>query len=275
MQAPAGSSGVARRRGDFVQSLERGLSVIRAFDSDRRALTLSEVAVATGLTRAAARRFLLTLTELDYVRVDGKRFSLGPRILELGYSYLASIGLTEVAQSHVEDLVAATRETASVAVLDRDHVVYVMRVPTRRVVGAVPIAVGTRLPAYPTSMGRVLLAGLPPKELERYLARVSLEPLTRYTVVDRVRFAQVIERVRRNGYAVTDQELLEGLQSAAAPIRDPSGRVVAAVNAAVTASRTSMEILGTQIVPQVVATARRIEASLASREAASREAAVR
>jgi IclR family pca regulon transcriptional regulator len=270
MRAAAGPTGAEGRRGDFVQSLERGLSVIRAFDAERRELTLSEVAVATGLTRAAARRFLLTLAELDYVRVDGKRFSLGPRVLELGYSYLSSVGLTEVAQSHVEDLVAAIRETASVAVLDRDQVVYVMRVPTRRLAGAVPISVGTRLPAYPTSMGRVLLAALSPKELEQYLSRVRLDALTRYTVVDRVRFTQMIERVRRNGYAVTDQELIDGLQSAAAPIRDRSGRVVAALNVAVAATRTSMEILGSQIVPQIVATARRIEASLTAREAALR-----
>lgn len=270
MQAPAGQTVTAGRRGDFVQSLERGLMVIRSFDSDRRELTLSEVAVATGLTRAAARRFLLTLTQLNYVRTDGKRFSLGPRVLELGYAYLAGLGLTEVAQAHVEDLVATIRETVSVAVFDRDQIVYVLRVPTRRVIGALPIAVGTRLPAHPTSMGRVLLAALPPKDLESYLARVGLEPLTRYTIVDRVRFVQVIDRVRRNGYAVTDQELLEGLQSAAVPIRDPSGRVIAAISAAVVATKTSMENLGKVVVPQVVAAARRIEGSLAAREATLR-----
>src|SRR5690242_2893586 len=163
---------------DFVQSLERGLAVIRAFDADHPQLTLSEVARATGLTRAAARRFLLTLVELGYVRTDGRLFALRPRVLELGYAYLSSLTLPEVAEPHLEQLVATVRESSSVSVLDRDEVVYVARVATKRIM-RVAISVGTRFPAYATSMGRVLLAGQSDEWVEDYLATVNLLPLTR------------------------------------------------------------------------------------------------
>src|SRR4051812_30633825 len=168
------------REPHFVQSLERGLAVIRAFDAHHRELTLSEVARATDLTRAAARRFLLTLADLGYVRTDGRRFALSPRVLELGYAYLSSLSLPEVAEPHLERLVAEVRESSSVCVLDGDAVVYVARVPTSRIM-TVSINLGTRFPAYATSMGRVLLAVLPAEELERYLARVELRRLTART----------------------------------------------------------------------------------------------
>jgi IclR family pca regulon transcriptional regulator len=253
-----------RPRGDLVQSLARGLAVIRAFGADRPQLTLSEVAAATGLTRAAARRFLLTLIELDYVRSDGRLFSLRPRVLELGYSYLSSLSLADVAQPHLEELVARTRESSSVAVLDREDVVYVARVATKRIM-TVAIAVGTRFPAYATSMGRVLLAGLPPPELDAYLAGVKLEALTPRTVVEPERLREILDLARRNGYTTTDQELEEGLRSAAAPVRDPGGNVIAAVNASAQASRVSMQALRNDLLPHVIATARRIEADLAAR----------
>ena len=147
------------RSPDFVQSLERGLAVIRAFGPGRDELTLSDVARATGLTRAAARRFLLTLAELGYVSSDGRSFSLRPRVLELGYAYLSTLGFAEVAAPHMEELVATVHESSSVAVLDGDDIVYVVRVPTTRIM-TVTIAVGTRFPAYATSMGRVLLAAM-------------------------------------------------------------------------------------------------------------------
>src|SRR5262249_34601630 len=148
---------VSERQSYFVQSLERGLSVIRASGEDRRELTLSEVAAQTTLTRAAARRFLLTLCDLGYVRADGRRFALTPRVLELGYAYLSSLSLPEIAEPHLERLAAEVRESSSVSVLDGDDIVYVGRVPTSRIM-RVAINVGTRLPAYPTSMGRALLA---------------------------------------------------------------------------------------------------------------------
>src|SRR5215203_4363730 len=191
---------------NYVQSLERGLAVIRAFDAEHRDLQLSEVARATGLTRAAARRFLLTLVQLGYVRVDGREFSLRPRVLELGYSYLSGITLPEVAQPHLESLVGRVDESSSVSVLDGDDVVYVARVHTKRIM-TVMITVGTRFPAYATSMGRVLLAHLPPAELAEYLARAELVPLTSRTVSDPAELEAMLGRVKDQGFALVDQEL--------------------------------------------------------------------
>jgi IclR family pca regulon transcriptional regulator len=171
------------RNPDYVQSLERGLAVIRAFGADRTELRLSDVARETGLTRAAARRFLLTLVRLGYVRQDGANFSLRPRILELGYAYLSALSLPEVAQLHMEALVAEVNESSSIAVLDDTEIVYVARVPTQRIM-TITIAVGTRLPAYATSMGRVLLAGLDPEALDERLERMPIEHLTPTTVAD-------------------------------------------------------------------------------------------
>jgi IclR family pca regulon transcriptional regulator len=246
---------------DFVQSLERGLAVIRAFDADRQELSLSEVARATGLTRATARRFLLTLSELGYVSVSDGRFSLRPRVLELGYPYLSSLGLPELAPPHMERLVARVNESSSISVLDDSDIVYVVRVPTRRIM-SITLSVGTRLPAYATSMGRVLLAGLPEDELEALLSRVELRALTARTVTDPKLLTQLLMRVRRQGYALTDQELEEGLRSIAVPIRDASGMVAAALNVSVHASRASGAALKRDVLPLVLETAASIEADL-------------
>ena len=159
--------------GDFVQSLDRGLSVIRAFDADHANLSLSEVAAATGLSRATARRFLHTLVHLGYMHNNDGRFSLRPKILELGYAYLSSLTLPEVAMPHLEELVEEVRESSSVSELDGEDVVYIARVPTKRIM-TMTISVGTRFPAYATSMGRVLLAAQPEDWLDKYLAAVSL-----------------------------------------------------------------------------------------------------
>ena len=200
--------------------------MICAFDRDHAELTLSEVAAATGVTRATARRFLLTLVRLGYVRTDGRFFSLTPRVLELGYAYLSSLSLPEVAEPHLEALVAEVNESSSVSVLDGDDVVYVARVPVSRIM-TVAISVGTRFPAYATSMGRVLLAGLSRTELEAYLAMVTLERLTARTVATVGGLRAELAKVRSQGFALVDQELEEGLRAVAAPIRDRSGRVVA------------------------------------------------
>jgi IclR family pca regulon transcriptional regulator len=257
--------GVRPKSSDFVQSLGRGLQVIRSFGHEHQQMTLSDIARETGLTRAAARRFLLTLTALGYVRNDGRSFSLTPRVLELGYAYLSGLTLTEVAQPHVEDLVERVHESSSVAVLDEDHIVYVVRVPTRRIM-TVAISVGTRFPAYATSMGRVLLAGLPPDELQRRLEHVSIEPLTKHTVTDTGQLRALIDQVRAEGFATTDQELEDGLRSAAAPIRDRSGTVIAAINASAQAPRVSMHQLRREILPEVIDAARRIETDLAAHD---------
>jgi IclR family pca regulon transcriptional regulator len=246
----------------FVQSLDRGLGVIRALSVPGPGLTLSEVARRTGLARAAARRFLLTLADLGYVRADDRRFSLTPRVLDLGYSYLSSLSLPELAQPHLRDLVGQVHESSSVSVLDDTDVVYVAREPTRRIM-TVTISVGTRFPAYATSMGRVLLAGLSPDALETFLHRARLEPLTERTITDPAALREELARVRERGWAMVDQELEAGLRSIAVPVRDPQGAVVAAVNLSAHASRTTLEVLRGRLLPPLRGTAAAIERDLA------------
>lgn len=253
--------GRGARGPEFVQSLERGLAVIRAFDADSPRLTLSEVARATGLTRAAARRFLLTLVELGYVQTDGRAFALTPRVLELGYAFLSSLSLPEVAVPHLELLVAETRESSSLSILDGEDIVYVARVPTSRIM-TVAINVGTRFPAWATSMGRVLLAGLDDEDLERYLERVALRRLTLRTIASAPTLRAELDRVRAQGWAMVDQELEEGLRSVAAPIRNRAGRVTAAVNISTHASRYTTDDLRERLLPRLLATVTGIEADL-------------
>ncbi|MFD2419578.1 IclR family transcriptional regulator [Amycolatopsis pigmentata] len=249
------------RGAHHVQSLERGLAVIRAFGARSPELTLSDVARATGLTRAAARRFLLTLVDLGYVRTDGKLFSLTARVLELGYAFLSSMTLPEVAQPHLERLSAEAGESSSVSVLDGTDIVYVARVAVSRIM-TVSINVGTRFPAHATSMGHVLLAGSDPEELETYLGRAGLDRLTSHTLTTPAALKAELAKVREQGWALVDQELEEGLRSVAAPIRDRNGRVVAAVNLSTHASRTSREQVKKEMVPPLLAAAKRIEADL-------------
>ncbi|MFC4560941.1 IclR family transcriptional regulator C-terminal domain-containing protein [Nocardiopsis mangrovi] len=261
----------AERGEHFVQSLERGLAVVRAFSAETPSMTLSDVARATGLTRAAARRFLLTLADLGYVRTDGRWFALTPRVLELGYAYLSAAGLPEVAQPHLQRLTAEVRESSSVSVLDGDDVVYVARAAAARIM-TVAISVGTRFPAFATSMGRVLLAGTAPADLAARLDGIRLERLTPHTVASPGELRAEIERARERGWAIVDQELEEGLRSVAAPVRDRDGRVVAAVNISVQANRTPVAELRRELLPALLATAERISADL---EIASRGSARR
>lgn len=247
---------------DYVQSLARGLSVVKAFGAERPRQSLSDVARATGLTRATARRFLLTLIELGYVRTDGSQFWLTPRVLELGYSYLSALSLPDVARPHLEALADRIKESTSVSVLDGDDVVYVARVPVSRIM-AVTITLGTRFPAYATSMGRVLLAGLPDDELENYLARVELTPITARTVATPSALRSAIEKIRVDGYSIVDQELEEGLRSLAAPIRDASGAIVASVNVSTHAARYPQDTVHDVLVPSLLSTAQAISADFA------------
>jgi IclR family transcriptional regulator, pca regulon regulatory protein len=251
----------APREGEFVQSLERGLAVIRAFNAEHPELTLSEVARETGLTRAAARRFLHTLVGLGYMRNDGRQFALRPKILELGYAYLSSLSLPEVAMPHLEQLVARLHESSSVSVLDGDEVVYVARVPTKRIM-TVTISVGTRFPAYATSMGRVLLSGRSDAWLDGYLATVKLRALTSHTIDDPATLRTELIRIRAQGWALVDQELEDGLRSVAAPIRDGDGRVIAAVNVSTHASRGSLDEIVRDVLAPLLHTARLIEDDL-------------
>ncbi|MGW0801982.1 IclR family transcriptional regulator domain-containing protein [Nonomuraea sp. NPDC002799] len=252
---------------DHVQSLARGLAVIRAFSAKDPELTLSQVARATGLSRAAARRFLITLAELGYVRNDGRLFALTPRVLDLGYAYLSSLSLPEVAGPHLERLAAEVHESASVAVLDGEDVIYVARVATARIM-RVTISIGTRFPAYCTSMGRVLLAGLAPAQLDDYLGRADLQRLTSRTIVLPAALRAELEQVRGRAWAMVDQELEEGLRSIAVPIKDRSGRTVAAANLSTHASRTSLQAVRRDLLPPLQATVAKIEADLTSLSAA-------
>ena len=236
--------------------------MIRAFDGDHSRLSLSEVAAGAGLSRAAARRFLHTLVHLGYMRTAGGRFSLRPKILELGYAYLSSLTLPEVALPHLEELVAEVRESSSVSELDGGDVVYIARVPTKRIM-RVTICVGTRFPAYATSMGRVLLAAQPEAWLDAYLSSASLYHLTGHTITTARGLRQELRRVRARGWALVDQELEEGLRSLAAPIRDWDGRVVAAVNVSTHAGRRWLDCVVADLLSPLLATAERIERDLA------------
>ncbi|MGQ4601154.1 IclR family transcriptional regulator domain-containing protein [Nocardia sp. R6R-6] len=251
------------RGAHFVQSLERGLAVITAFGPRTPELTLSDVARRTGLTRAAARRFLLTLADLGYVRSDGKRFALTAKVLEIGYSYLSSMTLPEVAQPRLERLSAQVRESSSVSVLDGGDIVYVSRVAASRIM-TVSINVGTRFPAHATSMGHVLLAGLRADDLDDYLSRTALEPFTDKTLTDPAALRAEMESVRARGYSIVDQELEEGLRSAAVPVHGADGAVIAAVNISTHASRRTIEEIRTDLIPPLLEAARGIERDLAA-----------
>jgi IclR family transcriptional regulator, pca regulon regulatory protein len=254
----AGGGGHDRRQS--LQSLERGIAVIQVFSRERPVLTLSCVAWLTGITRATARRILLTLEEVGHVRCDGRLFSLTPRVLTLGWAYLSSLNLWETAQPMMEELAQTTNESCSAATLDLPDVVYVARMPTRRIM-TISLGVGTRLPAHCTSMGRALLAGLPDAELDAFLAEAQLEPFTDRTITDRSRLRQAIEAVRDDGWALVDQELEIGLRSIAAPLR-AGGQTIAALNVAVAAPRVPLDELRGTILPALLETAALISTAL-------------
>ena len=248
----------------FVQSFARGLSVIRAFGPQSRDMTLSEVAERTGLTRAGARRILLTLQHLGYVGVNERRFYLTPRILDLGYSYLSSMKLWDFAEPIMEELVEMVHESCSVSVLDGTDIVYVLRVPTRKIM-AINLSIGSRLPAYCTSMGRVLLGAMNDQELSSTLDNSSIQDLTKYTVTDVIRIKKIIADDRGKGWSLVNQELEEGLISLAVPLVDFSGRIMAAMNISGSVTRTSEPDLIKKVLPQLQATANKINAALRMR----------
>jgi IclR family pca regulon transcriptional regulator len=251
------------RERQFVKSLERGLAVIRALSAPGEGRTLSDVAHDTGLTRASARRFLLTLEQLGYVRSDDRRFTLTPRALELGFAFLSSLTLPQIAQPHLRELVERVHESSSVSVLDRGDVVYVAREPTQRIM-TVAISVGTRFPAYATSMGRVLLAGLDESSLSAFLEHAELRPLTAATLTTKTALRREIDRVRKQGWALVDQELEDGLRSMAVPIRDPTGAVAAAINLSTHASRRTPRAMRAELLPPLRDAADAIERDLAA-----------
>jgi len=248
----------------YVQSFARGLSVIRAFGPQRPQMTLSEVAAACGLTRAGARRILLTLAHLGYVSMDDRKFSLTPRILELGYSYLSATPLWDLALPYMEEVAETTRESCSVSVLDGADVVYILRLSTHKVM-SINLSVGSRLPAWVTSMGRVLLAGLPPAEQDRVLAASDIRALTPHTVTDLGELKRILAQVRADGYACVVQELEPGLQSVAVPIVDRGGRVIGAMNVSGHANRYSREAMLDAFLPPLRRAAEQIDQALRRR----------
>jgi IclR family pca regulon transcriptional regulator len=245
---------------DFVQSLERGLAIIRVFSGDRPSLSVSEIAQVAGLTRAAVRRFLLTLIHLGYVSTKNGRYELTPQVLELGYSYLAALSFPEVALPHLERLVARTAEASEGSILDDGDIVYVVRVPGPALM-TISVNIGARRPAHATAMGRVLLANLPPAELDHYLTTTELTALLPRTITDPTELRRELETVRRNGFALVNQELEEGLVAIAAPVRDRAGRARAAINLSTHIGRKSVDDMRA-LVPLVQEAAAEIEMAL-------------
>jgi IclR family transcriptional regulator, pca regulon regulatory protein len=246
----------------YVRSFARGLDVIRSFSQDAPAQTLSEVAQRTGLTRAGARRILLTLQALGYVDTDGKHFRLTVRILDLGFAYLSSMPIWSLAEPEMESLVDELDESCSVAVLDGTEVVYVLRVHAHKIMRNA-LGVGSRLPAYCTSLGRVLLASLDDVDVEE---RLSASPLLKRTPSTLIEVPQIMERirqVRRQGWCLVDQELEEGLISVAAPLVSRSGRTVAAINISGQANRTDVAAMERRFVPALLQRAGMISARIA------------
>jgi IclR family transcriptional regulator, pca regulon regulatory protein len=255
---------VARRTDapEFVEAIARGFDVITAFAPQRAAMTLSEVAAAAGLARPTARRILLTLEQLGYVRAVTGSFTLTPRVLELGMAYVQSLGLWDVARPHLERLVERTGESSSIGQLDGSDIVYVARVAVPKII-ALRVDIGTRFPARPTSLGKVLLAGLPADELDRALAEPSRAGVVPRWQPDRAELDAVLRDVRAKGWALTDEQLAAGIRSVAAPLRDGTGRVIAAMNVTVHAAETSLETLTGEYLPLLLQAAGEVSADFA------------
>ena len=243
----------SRRESDpnFMTSLARGLSVIRAFTGSNPQLTIAEVAKISGLPRAAARRCLHTLDQLGYVGSDGRRFSLRPKILALGYAFMSSTPLAATLQPVLERVSEKVHESSSAAALDEDEIVYIARAATKRIM-SVTLNVGSRLPAYCTSMGRVLLAHLPRPEVDDFLGRARLKSFTERTLTSRDGLRRVLDQVRERGYALVDQELEIGLRSIAVPVRGVTGAVVAAMNVSTQAARVSRREMEGRFLPALL-----------------------
>ncbi len=215
---------------NFVASLEKGLAVIRCFGPEARRLTVSDVAGRTGYTRATARRFLLTLTQLDYAVTDGKFFELTPKILTLGHAYLTSRSLWDASRVYLDQVTLQTNESCNIGILDGDEIVYVARSAAPHRIMSVSLFVGARLPAHATSMGQTVLAFSPEKDLTAYLHRNPLERFTENTITDARAFRRRLSEIRAKGYALVDQELEMGLISMATPLFNSDGAVMAALN---------------------------------------------
>lgn len=233
---------------NFMTSLARGLAVIRAFSDQRRSLTIAQISHRTGIPRAAVRRCLHTLRQLGYADADGNNFSLKPKVLTLGYSYLSSTPLTVSALPFLNQISRTLNESCSLAMLEENEVLYVARSATSRVM-SISLNTGSRLPAYCSSNGRNLLAHLSPEALDAYFSRVELKAMTERTVVSETRLREILAEVRQNGYALVEEELEVGLRSIAVPVRGASGKVVAALNVGAQAARVSSRQMREEFLP--------------------------
>lgn len=247
---------------DFVEALARGLDVLSCFDARRPVMTLAEVASAAGLARPTARRLLLTLRELGYVRSVGGSYALTPRVLRLGMSYVGALGLWDIARPHLEALVARTGESSSMSQLDGGDIVYVARVSVPKII-TLRVEIGTRFPASRTSQGKVLLAALGPEELRRTLTTPSRSGLPPFLPRDPAELEEELLTVRARGWALADEELAPGIRSVAAPVRDGTGTVRAAMNVTVHAAETSVDVLVGEHLPHLLRTAGEISAEWA------------
>jgi IclR family pca regulon transcriptional regulator len=243
---------------NFMTSLARGLTVIQAFTQKKRQLTISQLSVKTGLSRAAVRRCLYTLAKLGFAGSDdGRHFYLGPRILALGYSYIASMPLATAAQPVLERVSHELHESCSISTLDRADIIYVARANVTRIM-SIDLGVGSRLPAFCTSMGRILLATLPAEALDSYLTQTELKKFTERTITSAEKLRQVLRLVSRNGYSIVDQELELGLRSMAVPIQNPNGKIVAALNVGAHAQRVSIQEMQSKFLPRLRAAAQEL-----------------
>ncbi|MEQ5837506.1 IclR family transcriptional regulator C-terminal domain-containing protein [Marinobacter sp. NFXS9] len=243
---------------DYVGALASGLTVLQSFNAEHQRMTLSEVAARADMDRAKARRFLLTLHALGYVRRNGRYFELTPRVLQLGYAYQASNRYRAVIQQYLEDITADLGESSSLAVLDGQDVVYVVRSAARHRLMAISLSVGTRLPAAYTSMGRILLAQLPDDELEQFLSRVEVHRHTPSSVDSVAGLRKAILQGREQGYCIVDQELDLGLRSAAVPVFAGDGELLGAINISTNAARVDMDTLTNSYLPRLQQVAERI-----------------
>jgi IclR family transcriptional regulator, pca regulon regulatory protein len=251
---------------DFIEAIARGMDVLRAFTAGRRTMTLTEVAAATGLARPTARRILLTLEELGYTRQREGAWSLTPRVLELGTAYVQSQGLWDSARPHMEDLVAQTGESSSIAQLDGSDIVYVSRVAVPKII-TFAVSIGTRFPALQTSLGKVLLANLPTSEVDQRLALPSRSGIVPRWVPTTEQREQELRTIRARGWALADEQLAAGIRSAAVPLRDGAGEVIAAMNVTVHAAETSLETLTEAHLPRLIRAAGAISEDIARRDA--------
>jgi IclR family pca regulon transcriptional regulator len=247
---------------DFVEALARGLDVLACFGEQRPRMTLAEVAAETGLARPTARRLLLTLQELGYVRTDGPSFTLTPQVLRLGIAYAGSLGLWDIARPHMCDLVAQTHESSSMAQLDGSDIVYVARVAVPKII-ALRVSIGTRFPSLPTSQGKILLAALDPDRVAATLAEPSRSGLPPFPPRDPASIATELMTVRAQGWALADEELAPGVRSVAVPVRDGAGRVRAAMNVTVHAAETTVATLIDDHLPRLIRAAGRVSADWA------------